>query len=77
MKEDRPNTDWENNPKGQNLQKSTSSQKATFKAPMLEIEDRVFNFGKQKHAVDFANNCKAIPKVVMAKYNHREPEFSM
>ena len=44
---------------------------------MTGIEDKVFNFGKQKHAAYFMKNCEAITKYVAVKYKHGGPQMSM
>ena len=56
MKEDKPNVDGSANPKVRHLQQSTLSWKATFKGPMTRLEDKVYDFVKQKHDMGFLEN---------------------
>ena len=36
-------------------------KKVGFKAPMLGIEDAIFDFGQLKHAAQFQKTCEALP----------------
>ena len=42
----------------------------SFKAPTTGLEDKVFNFWKQKHAEDFVKNCESIAKYITVSYNN-------
>ena len=41
------------------------------------LEDKFFDFGKQKHAEDFAKNCEEITKYVSVNYKNGGPEMSI
>ena len=62
VKEEKPKVKDGTRAKGRRLKQSNSTQKASFKAPTTGLEDKVFNFGKQKHASDFMNNREEIAK---------------
>ena len=49
----------------------------TFKAPTSGLEDRVFDFGKKKHAVYFVKNCEAISKFFAANYKYGRPKMAI
>ena len=52
-------------PKGRLFQQSISTRKETFKVPTTGIEEKLFYFGKQKHAEEFMKNCEAIAKFII------------
>ena len=64
IKEDKYKAEGGTKLKGRRFQQSTSTQKASFKAPTTGLEDKVFNFGKNKHAEDFVKNCETIAKYI-------------
>ena len=45
VKGKQPKAEGVTKPKGRRSQQSTSSQKARFKAPMTQLEDKAFEFG--------------------------------
>ena len=59
------------------LQQSTLTQKEPFKAPTTIHEDKVFNFGKQKHAEKFMKNCEAVYNPVAVNYKHGGTQMAM
>ena len=64
-------------PKGRCFQKSTSIRKANFKAPASGLEDKVFDFRKQKHAAEFVKKCEVIFNFVAVKYKHTGPKMAI
>ena len=64
-------------PEVRRFQQSTSTRKASFKAPVTVIEEKVFNFEKQKHSADFLKKCEAIANYITVKYKQGGNELSM
>ena len=56
-------------PKGRRFRKSTSTQKAGFKAPTSILEYKVLNFGKHKYAAYFVKNCESVSNYIVVNYN--------
>ena len=77
VKEDKPKVEGGAKPKVSRFQQSTSTRKASFKSPTIRLEYKVFNFGKQKHSVDFVNNSKEISMHIKVNYINGGPEISM
>ena len=73
MKEYKPKIKGYGNPNGRCYQKSNMSSKAAFKATTQYLKDRVFEFVKQKHAMEFLNNYETIYKYVVVNYKYRGP----
>ena len=44
---------------------------------MTAIEDKVFNFGNQKHAADFVKNCEELTKCIAVNYKHGGTKMAM
>ena len=63
--------------KGRRFQQSTSNRKVGFKAQTTGLEDKVFDFGKHKHAADFANSYKEITKYNGVNYKQGGPKMVM
>ena len=53
VKEEKPRVEGCTKPKGSHFQKLTSTKKDNSKALSAVLEDKVFNFGKQKLAAGF------------------------
>ena len=77
MKEENIKVNSSVNPKGWCCHKSNLSRKATFKAPTPGLKDKVFDFGKQLHAVEFTNTCEAISKFIALNYKRRGTRMDM
>ena len=73
VKEEKPKVEGGTKPKRGCFQKSTSTQKASFKAPTTGIEDKVLDFSKQKQAADFVKKYEAISKYISVNYKHGGP----
>ena len=61
--------------KGRRFQQSTETWKATFKAPTSGLEYNVFEFGRQRHAADFAKYCGVVSKFATVNYKHGGPKI--
>ena len=62
LKYDKPKAEGGAKPKGRHFQQSNSTQKAIFKVLTTGLEDKVFDFGKEKHAAYSVKNFEAIDK---------------
>ena len=74
-KEDNQKSEGGAKTKVRRLKQSTYTWKATFKELTSVIEDKVFNFGKQKHAIEFVNDCEEISKIIAINYKHGRPKM--
>ena len=77
LNEETPKVSGGLKPKGIQFQKSTSTRKTVFKAPTTRLEDKVFNFGIQKHASDLVKNFEKNSNYIAVNYKHGGPEMSM
>ena len=73
VKEEKSKVDGDANPKGWRFQQSTSSRKDTCKASTCEIEDKVLQFGKQRHFAEFVKKCEETSKAITVNYKHGGP----
>ena len=64
-------------PKGIRLQQPTSTRNAIFEAPTVRLEEKVFDFGKQKYTSDFVKNCESIANDIAVNYKHGDPEMAI
>ena len=48
-----------------------------FETPTTGLKDKVFYFRKQRHAAEFAKNCKAISKFIAVNYKKKLSEMAM
>ena len=64
VKEEKPKVEGGTKQKRRFFQQSTSTRKSSFKLPMTGLEEKVYDFGKHKHKVDFVKKYKAIVKYI-------------
>ena len=60
VKEQKTKVEGGAKPKGRRFQQSTSTQKASCKALMTGLEDKVLDFGKHKYAAYFVNYFESV-----------------
>ena len=77
VKEEKPKVEGGSKTKGRHFQQLISTRKASFKAPTTRLEDKVFDFGEQKHAADFVKNCEEIANYIAVNYKHSRLEMAM
>ena len=53
------------------------TKKATFKATSSGLEDKVFEFSKERHAVDFVKKYEGISNLIVVNYKHSGPKIAM
>ena len=70
VKEEKPRVEGCTKPKGSHFQKLTSTKKDNSKALSAVLEDKVFNFGKEKHAAELMEKCEVISNLIAVNYKH-------
>ena len=77
LKEKKTKEEGGTKPKRRWFQQSTSTKKATFNAPMTGLDNKVFDFRKQKHIAGFTKNCGVILKFITVNYKNGGPWMTM
>ena len=76
-KEGNFNVDISTKLKGRHFKQSTLSHRMKFKVPTLRLEDKIFDFGKQKHAAYFVKSYEAISKLITMNYKNGGTEMKI